>query len=102
MSQLHLHVVTYLVAYRTVDKEAQVEVLVTEGVVPTEGELRQWRADVGLIILIDDAVLVHILEFQVAYECGVRAAVECRIGVPALCAVGIRNDRIVLLQGVHR
>ena len=49
VSHLHVQIVGYLGAYRTVDEDIQVEVLVAEGVVPSEGPLREWRTDVGLI-----------------------------------------------------
>ena len=37
-----------------------------ERVVPTEGELRKRRADIGAVLLVDHTVVVHVLELQVA------------------------------------
>ena len=66
MRELHLHVVEHLVAIGAVDEDAQVEVLVTEGVGPAEGELRKRGTDVGAVVLVDDAVTVLVLILHVA------------------------------------
>ena len=39
MAQFHLHIVTNLATIVTIDENGQVEVLISKGVVPTEGEL---------------------------------------------------------------
>ena len=64
-------VVENLVAIASVKENAEVEVLVAEGIGPAEGEQRQRAADVGTVVLVDFAVLVHILELEVAgpYGC---------------------------------
>ena len=71
MGELHLHVVVHLVSVGTVDEDAEVEVPVTEGVGPSEGELRHRRSDVGLVVVVDLAVRLSVgsadvLELQVA------------------------------------
>ena len=101
MGQLHLHIVTYLVAHASVDEDVQVEVLIDKCVVPTEGELRQRRTDVGLIVLVDHTVTIHVLILDITHIGGVLWIVLGRIGAPRLRAVGILHDRVILLQGVH-
>ena len=105
VSHLHVQIVGYLGAYRTVDEDIQVEVLVAEGVVPSEGPLREWRTDVGLIILVDDTIAVDILVLQVTYVGGVAAAelgwiVNPCIVLGAICICCYR-DWVVLLQGLY-
>ncbi len=103
VSHLHVQIVGYLGAYRTVDEDIQVEVLVAEGVVPSEGPLREWRTDVGLIILVNLTIFVDVLVLQVAYIGGV-GAVEQRwvvnpcIVLGAICICCYR-DRVVRPAG---
>ena len=52
MSELHLVVVTNLVAYRTIDEYGQIPLLVVECVVPTKGKVRQRRTDIGLVLFV--------------------------------------------------
>ena len=105
VSHLHVQIVGYLGAYRTIDEDIQVEVLVAEGIVPSEGPLWQWRTDVGLIILVDDTIAVDILVLQVTYIGGVAAAelrwvVNPCIVLGAICICCYR-DWVVLLQGLY-
>ena len=100
MAELHLHVVTNLAAVVTIDEDGQVEVLISKGVVPTEGELGERRTDVGLVLFVDDAVAIHILILQVAHERGVAGVVLRRVGAPVSLSVGIVLNGVVLLQGV--
>ena len=104
MSHLHVQIVGYLGAYRTVDKDIQVEVLVAEGIVPSEGPFWQWRTDVGLIILINLAIFVDVLVLQVTYVGGVGAIKLAGI-LPrvVLGAVGISGlVVVVLLESLNR
>ena len=105
VGHLHVQIVGYLAAYRTVDEDVQVEVLVTEGVVPTEGPLWKWRTYIGLIILIDDAITIDILVLQVTYIGGVAAAElgwiinPCIVlGSVSICSY---RDWVVLLQSLY-
>ena len=82
MGKLHLHVVSYLVAYRTVDEDVQVKVLVDKRVVPSEREVGQRRTDVGLVILVDDAIAIDILVFDITYVSGVLWIILSRISAP--------------------
>ena len=105
MSHLHVQIVGYLGTYRTVDEDIQVEVLVAEGIVPTEGPLWKWRTDVGLIILINLAIFVDVLVFQVTYVGGVAAAelrwiVNPCIVLGAIC-ISCYRDWVVLLQSLY-
>ena len=105
MSHLHVQIVGYLAAYRTVDEDVQIEVLVTEGIVPTECPLWKWRTDIGLIILIDDAITIDILVLQVTYIGGVAAAelgwiINPCIVLGTICIFCYR-DWVVLLQSLY-
>ena len=80
MGELHGIVVTYLIAKRTIDEDAQIPILVMERVVPTEGEERKRTTDIGLILLVDLTVTIDVLILDIAYERGVSAVVICRIG----------------------
>ena len=99
VGELHLHVVTHLVADRTVHEDGQVEVLVGEGVVPTEGPLGHGRSDVGLVVLVDDTIVVHVNILHVTGIDGVLGVVVGRIGAPRLGSVRVGNDGVVLVTG---
>ena len=104
MSHLHVQIVGYLGTYRTIDEDIQVEVLVAEGIVPSEGPLWQWRTDVGLIILVNLAIIVDVLVFQVAYVGGV-GTIQLAGILPRvmLGAVGIGGlVVVVLLESLNR
>ena len=102
MAELHLRVVTNLAAVVTIDEDGQVEVLISKGVVPTEGELGERRTDVGLVLFVDDTIAVDILVLQVAHISSVRGIVPRRVGAPVSLSVGIVLNGVVLLQGVDR
>ena len=97
MRELHLHVVEHLVAIRAVDEDAQVEVLVTEGVGPTEGELGQRRTDVGAVVLVDDTVTVHVLILHVANPNGGVLREHAVAGI----LLGLRRGLDILERGVN-
>ena len=58
VGQLDGEVVHYLVAHRTVDEHVEVEVLVTEGVVPSEGVFGHRRTNVRAVVLVNHTVAV--------------------------------------------
>ena len=101
MGELHLHVVTDLVAHRTVDEDVEVEVLVGERVVPSEREVGQGRTDVGLVVFVDNAVTIDITVLDIAYVGSILRVVLCGVCAPRLGAVGIGDDGVVLLKGVN-
>ena len=100
--ELHLHVVAHLVADRAVDEDGEVEVLVAERVVPAEGPLRHCRADLCLVVLVDDAVTVHVNVFHVAYVCRCLRVVVARVLAPRLCAVGVGDNRVAVAAHIDR
>ena len=71
MGELHFHVVVHLVAVCSVNENVEVEVLVAEGVGPSEGELGHGRPDIGLVVVVDNAIgltlwAADVFEFKVA------------------------------------
>ena len=68
-------VVEHVVTKSTVEEDAQIEILVTEGVGPAKGEVRERIADDGTVLFIDLAVLVDILVLDIADPHGIAAGV---------------------------
>ena len=82
MCELHLHVVADLVSYRAVDEYGEVEVLVAEGVVPSECPLRHCRAYLCLVVLVDDTVTVDVDKLHVANVCCGLGVIVARVCAP--------------------
>ena len=76
MCQLHGKVVVHLVAIGTVDENGQVEVLVTESIGPAKSKLRHRRTDIGLVIVVNNAIghtvrTTDILIFHITHPYGI-------------------------------
>ena len=71
MGQLDGEVVHHLVAHRTVDEHVEVEVLVTEGVVPSEGVFWHRRTNVRAVVLVNHTIAVEVFVLDVTYPNGV-------------------------------
>src|SRR5699024_2312440 len=85
MYQLHGKVVVHLVAIGTVDENGQVEVLVTESIGPAKSKLRHRRTDIGLVIVVDNAIghtvrTTDILIFHITHPYGIDDYDKTNIG----------------------
>ena len=95
MALAHQVVVEHLVTIGSVEEDAQVHVLVAEGVGPAIGEQRKRGTDVGAVVRVDEPVLVDILELEVAGPDG-GAAVKDAVG-GILFSLGAVQDIVEVL-----